>query len=241
MDLPLQHAVRKWGLIVIFIQLSLYAQAQDHTFNSWFAWFNNVKFSERWGMNNDIQFRAGKDWNSSSLLLIRPGVNYYINERHTASMGYATTLVTNELSDNSRRLTEHRIWQQYIISDKLLGFSVQHRFRLEQRFLKRPDETAFAQRARYFIRGIIPVNSPLEKKFDRGLFISLQNELFFNIQNKNTLNGRFFDQNRAYLSFGYRLSPRFDLEAGYMNQFLLRNTAPNAFVHIGQIGFYSRL
>lgn len=241
MQLPFKHPIRLFTPMVLLIFCAQQSFAQDHTFNTWFAWFNNAKFSEKWGMNNDIQFRAGKNWNSSSLLLIRPGVNYYVNERHTASLGYATTLVTNELSTNARRLTEHRIWQQYIINDKILGVSTQHRFRLEQRFLKRPDETAFAQRARYFIRGIIPLDRPLNGQFSQGIFMALQNELFFNIQNKDALNGKLFDQNRIYASMGYRFSSRYDIEVGYMNQFLLRSTQSNAFTHIAQLAFYTRI
>lgn len=225
-------------LLLMFPYLS---HAQDHVYGSWAAWFNNVRFSDKWGMNNDIQFRAGSNWATNSLLLIRPGINYYINLRQTGSLGYATTWITNELPTGGHRLTEHRIWQQYIITGNVLNTPVQHRFRLEQRFLKRPDETVFAQRARYFIRGIVPLNRPLKESFEQGLFISLQNELFFNIQNNNAFNGNLFDQNRAYTSMGYRFSSRFDAEAGYMNQFLLRSTAPNTIMHNIQIALYTRL
>ncbi|MDM8176170.1 MULTISPECIES: DUF2490 domain-containing protein [Olivibacter] len=216
-------------------------KAQDNQFGNWYAWFNNIKFNAKWGMNNDIQFRAGKNWNENSLILIRPGVNYYVSANQTASAGYATTLVTHKLTGDQPRLTEHRIWEQYIITGRLLNIPVQHRFRLEQRFLKRPDESVFTQRARYFIRGIIPINSPLQQPFNKGWFLALQNELFFNIQNKDNVNGSLFDQNRAYAAFGYRFSPKYDLEIGYMNQFSKRNTQPNLLNHIAQIAFYTRL
>ncbi|WP_134090802.1 DUF2490 domain-containing protein [Olivibacter sp. XZL3] len=216
-------------------------KAQDNQFGNWYAWFNNVKFSSQWGMTNDIQFRAGRNWNENSLFLIRPGVNYYINANQTASAGYATTIVSNELAEGQRRLTEHRIWEQFIFTGKLFHISVQHRFRLEQRFLKRPIETVFTQRARYFIRGIIPLTTPLKQTFTEGSFVALQNELFVNIQNKNNVNGSLFDQNRAYLAFGYRFSPKYDLEVGYMNQFSKRSSHPNLLNHIAQVAFYTRL
>ncbi|MBK1442476.1 DUF2490 domain-containing protein [Parapedobacter sp. ISTM3] len=224
--------------VMLLPQLSI---AQDHVFGSWTAWFNNVRFNDKWGMNNDIQFRGGRDWTTNSLLLIRPGVNYYVNNRQTASLGYATTFVTNELPANGRRITEHRIWQQYIINGKVLGIPIQHRFRFEQRFLRRPDETAFAQRARYFFRSVVPVNQPLQEPFHRGLFISLQNELFFNIHNNKAVNNRLFDQNRAYTSLGFRFSEKYDLETGYMNQFLLRDSTPDTMTHIFQVALYTRL
>lgn len=218
-----------------------YCYAQENQFGNWTAWFNNVKFSNRWGMNNDIQFRGGRNWSSNSLLLIRPGINYYIADHQTASAGYATTLVTNALNTGQRRLTEHRIWEQYLISDRIFNIFVQHRFRFEQRFLKRPDETIFSQRIRYFIRGIIPLATPIKETFTNGMFFSLQNETFLNVQNKGALNGNFFDQNRAYTSIGYRFSQKYDLEIGYMNQFILRRSPQaNLSTHIAQIAFYTR-
>ncbi|MFC6102589.1 DUF2490 domain-containing protein [Olivibacter domesticus] len=216
-------------------------RAQENLFGNWYAWFNNVKFNEKWGLNNDIQFRAGKNWKENSMFLIRPGINYYVSKTQTASLGYATTILTNNLSEGQPRLTEHRIWEQYIITGKIASVPVQHRFRLEQRFLKRSNEDVFAQRVRYFIRGIVPLNTSLKKPFTVGPFMAIQNELFFNIQNKDKLNGSLFDQNRAYLALGYRFSPKYDLELGYMNQFLKRNATPNQFTHIAQVAFYTRL
>lgn len=229
-------------LLSSFLLLTISSlKAQDNQFGNWYAWFNNIKFSEKWGMNNDIQFRGGKNWRENSLFLIRPGINYYISTNQTASIGYATTILTNNLNGGQPRLTEHRIWEQYIITDKIFNIPFQHRFRLEQRFLKRSHENVFAQRARYFIRGIIPLSIPLKEPFNQGFFTAIQNELFFNIQNKNNLNGSFFDQNRAYVAFGYRFSSKYDLELGYMNQFLKRSSPPNQLTHIAQIAFYTRL
>jgi|SRR5690606_6667573 len=222
--------------------ISPHLYAQDYAFANWAAWFNNAKFSEKWGLVNDIQFRAGKDWSNNSLLLIRPGINYYIDSKQTVAAGYATTLVTGQLAAGGRRLTEHRIWQQYILTGRLGSAAIQHRFRLEQRFLRRPDETIFAQRFRYFVRGVIPFTRASEDAFTRGPYGALQNELFFNIQHNHRLNGHIFDQNRAYVAAGFRFSRRYDLEVGYMNQFLVRkDPAPNLMSHIVQLALYTRL
>lgn len=241
MRFPLKHPIRLFLTIVSLSLFTLQSVAQEHVFNSWLAWFNSVKFTDKWGMNHDIQFRAGNNWSSNSSLLIRPGINYYVNGHQTAALGYAATLATHELAAGARRLTEHRIWQQYIITGTMWGVPIQHRFRLEQRFLKRSDETAFTQRARYFIRSVIQLRSASDQPFRRGMFTSLQNELFFNIHNQKAINGKWFDQNRAYASVGFRFSEKCDLETGYLNQFLIRNAAPNSMIHSWQIAIYSRL
>lgn len=227
-------------LIILFIWSFQPTHAQEHVFGGWAGWFNNIRLNESWGINNDVQFRTGKDWSTNSLLLIRPGVNYFVNPQHTASLGYAAVLLTSRVPDGTSSWSENRIWQQYIITSNILKIPVQNRFRLEQRFLNQSTNLTFAQRARYFIRGIIPLRRPVNGPLDRGMFASLQNELFFNIQNKAALNGNLFDQNRFYTSLGYRFSNQYDIELGYMNQFLIRKTLPNSFTHITQIAVYTR-
>lgn len=228
-------------LLLSMLTLSSSVFAQDNKLGTWGAWFNNIKFNKKWGMNNDIQFRAGSNWKENALLLIRPGVNYYVCPNQTASLGYATTLSAHRTPAHQSRLTEHRIWEQYIIGDEIWHIPVQHRFRLEQRFLNQLNETNFTQRARYFIRGLIPLTTPSATSFSSGTFIALQNELFFNIQHKDFVNQHFFDQNRAYAALGYRFSSSYDLEIGYMNQFIKRSNTPDQFTHIMQIAFYTRL
>ena len=75
--------------------------------------------------------------------------------------------------------------------------SLQNRFRLEQRFIERQIDDIFSQRLRYFARLIVPL-AKKEAAFSKGVFAALQNEIFFNIQNKDKLNNSVFDQNRAY-------------------------------------------
>ena len=44
----------------------------------------------------------------------------------------------------------------------------------------------------------------------------LQNELFFNIQINNELNGSALDQSRTYLAASYRFFKKMHIEAGYL-------------------------
>ena len=104
--------------------------------------------------------------------------------------------------------------------------------------LKR-DGSLYANRIRYFIRNVIPLQH--QKAFSKGLFAALQNEVFVNIGNKANVNGKYFDQNRLYLALGYRINPSFDLETGYLNQYI--NGRNNSFInnHVWQLAGYLRL
>ena len=88
------------------------------------------------------------------------------------------------------------------------------RSRLEQRFIRQENDVRFTQRARLFFSAQIPLIA--NKLFTCGLFLGIQNEIFFNIQRKEAANNRFFDQNRTFVSAGYRWSKQIDTDLGFM-------------------------
>jgi hypothetical protein len=99
----------------------------------------------------------------------------------------------------------------------------------------------FNARLRYFIRSIIPLKKG-PGAFGKGMFAALQNEIFCNVANLDKVNGYVFDQNRAYAAIGYRISPKMDIETGYMNQYTKSSASKeNTANHILQLAFYTRL
>ena len=211
---------------------------------------NTTKFNDKWGMHFDLQVRSEDNWDGVRHLLVRPGVTYYINKNSNATLGYLfTQTYLPELYpvfapgvtpyEPKFTLTEHRIWQQYIYNHQpWKGATLSHRLRLEQRFIERQTDDLFSQRFRYFFRLIQPLQKQ-EGAFTKGVFAALQNELFFNIQNKDQLNGSLFDQNRAYLAIGYRFSKAFDVEAGYLNQ-TINGASNNTMNNVAQLALYTR-
>ena len=109
---------------------------------------------------------------------------------------------------------------------------------MEQRFIERRAADVFSQRLRYFFRTMVPL-SKQDSTFKKGAFLALQNELFLNLQNKNELNNHVFDQNRAYIAVGYRLSPKIDIEAGYLNQ-AIKGASTNTINNVLQLALYTR-
>ncbi|NCD70888.1 DUF2490 domain-containing protein [Mucilaginibacter agri] len=229
-------------LLMAFAAVTLAFTAQAQTkqeFSGWGAWFHTQKFSEHWGLAFDAQFRSADDWKYLKHPLIRPGVSYYFKKNKIATVGYLFT-GTHRVTDTENTFrVEQRIWEQYIYTHKIQRTAVMHRFRLEQRFVDKqgPSDAFFAQRFRYFIRGVIPTQKTAD--FTKGTFVGLQNEVFVNVQNKDKTNNAFFDQNRAYAAFGYRFSRKLDLEAGYLNQYI-NGLTNNTMNHVAQIALYTR-
>lgn len=238
--------MRKITLVALFSVFSTMLYAQTNQQNTgWFMFLNSTKFNDKWGMHFDLQVRTHDNWDGVRHLLIRPGITYYINKKSNATLGYlyTPTFLQDDILVGGGRLkttlTEHRIWQQYIYNHQpWKGAALSHRFRLEQRFIERQTDDLFSQRFRYFFRLV----QPLQKQagaFEKGMFVALQNEFFLNLQNKDELNGSTFDQNRAYLAVGYRISKAFDVEAGYLNQ-TIKGASANTMNNAVQLALYTR-
>ena len=218
--------------ITILSVQQLPAQTKQEN-SGWLFLLNSTKFSEKWGMHLDVQVRSTDNWGAVKNVLFRPGITYFIDKQQNVTAGYL--LASTDLGTTT--LIEQRIWEQYILTHKISSVFTTHRFRLEQRFLDQPNDN-FAQRLRYFIRLIKPLQKA-EQAFNKGVFLALQNEVFLNIQNKKRINNNVFDQNRLYLAGGYRFSKKMDLEAGYLNQ-AIKGTSRNTVNNIVQLALYTR-
>lgn len=228
--------------IALILQLFVFkiVSAQTNEFSGWGAWFHSQRFSKHWGVLFDAQFRSANQFGYLRNPLLRPAVNYYFNKNKQLAVGYLFTGTHRKTEVENVFRVEQRIFEQFIVTHKIgTGNTLQHRFRLEQRFVNSQGNQTkyFAQRFRYFARGIVPFKR--DSVFTKGVFVGLQNEIFVNVQNRTRLNGEFFDQNRAYAAVGYRFNKRIDLETGYLNQYL--NQAQGyTFNHVLQLALYTR-
>ncbi|RYE22200.1 MAG: DUF2490 domain-containing protein [Sphingobacteriaceae bacterium] len=228
------------AIAAVLLFASTPSSAQINEFTGWGAWFHTQKFSKHWGGLFDLQLRSAPGFGYVRNPLIRPAVSYYFNSSKFASVGYLFTGTKRYDAAESIFRVEQRVFEQFIINHKLgSSNSFQHRFRLEQRFVNSQgnQEQFFAQRFRYFARGVFPFKK--DSVFTKGTFIGLQNEVFVNVQNKAKLNGQFFDQNRAYAAIGYRLNKKIDLETGYLNQYI-NQVGGYTFNHVVQVALYTR-
>jgi len=91
---------------------------------------------------------------------------------------------------------------------KVSKFPIDHRFRIEQRFLNKlgPVNT-FHNRLRYRIGTKIPLNETL--------FIRIHNEYLTTIGSKKV---DAFSENRLYTAFGYKVSQSVNMQIGYLNR-----------------------
>lgn len=219
------HAGRFHGLLLLFILAGSSLQAQDNgedQLGAWYMYFGMNRISERLSIHSEAQFRFYDLASNFNQLLLRTGLNYHISEEAIATFGYAYIWTDPTFEDDPDlldRISEHRIFQQFILKNEVGRFNFEHRYRLEQRFLDFDGPTDTQHRARYRLQ----VTHPLGDTF----FINWYDEVFLNLQ------GNIFGQNRLYLALGARLSPTLSVQAGY-----LKNHFSNAHYDRLQFGVF---
>lgn len=199
--------------------------------HAWVMYFGNHRLSEHWGIHTEYQWRRADFFESWQQSLMRVGADFYVKDHmFTLGYGWIKTFQYGEFPV-SHDFNEHRIWEQWIMKNQLYGIKLQHRFRLEQRFLENWQKNTngdfergdmlFRQRIRYRFLANIPLT---RKEFkDNTLFLSVYDEVFLGFGKgigKNVM-----DQNRLYFALGWWFNPNFNVQLGYMNQYVIK---PNA-------------
>lgn len=182
---------------------------QSNAKEYWFFWTHTQKINEKFGLLLDGQTRSQQSLKQLNTLLLRGAIAYNLKDKSSIALGYA---YKGDFEKNKLTGYEHRIFQQYLSDFKIKKVEVQVRGRFEQRFLV-DSETKFSLRARGFISLQVPILANTD--FSTGLFACIQNELFLNVLNKQDVNNHIFDQNRPYLSLGYRFSKKIETAFDY--------------------------
>lgn len=236
MNLP--GAIRSIGKAVLFLIVTDTAVAQEDPWrqstdnrNAWLMFFANAKCSERLGIYAEAQWRRTDYFSDPQQLLLRTGLNVYFKPGLTFTAGYCF-VETDPYGEFpvKARFPENRLWQQLLIRTVPGRIEWISRFRLEQRFSKLPvpvaglpdeyvpGESVYTNRFRIMNRLSIPFRG--KEIRDRSMYFSIYDELFINFGHR--VEGNIFDQNRAYAAIGYVMPGVGRIEAGFMEQTLLK-------------------
>jgi hypothetical protein len=191
---------------------SAFSQTKEN--QGWFFLSHKQKLSKRWDGLADVQFRSSDKLIHFQTVLLRGALSYNVSKGSAVAAGYAYKGDWDREDGKSDYQIEHRLYEQYLYNSDIARTELTVRFRLEQRFVKEMEKFNFSQRFRGLLSFQIPIAANAD--FSEGVYTGVQNELFVNIQHKEKVNNYFFDQNRSYISVGYRWSKKIDTEIGYM-------------------------
>lgn len=103
--------------------------------------------------------------------------------------------------------TETRFWEQITSNQFLYRIKLEHRYRVEQRWVNGD----YRNRFRYRLNVFVPLNST--KIEAKTWFISVFDEVFLNNKVPN------FERNRISAAVGYQFDKSWILQAGWINQY----------------------
>ncbi|HYE56307.1 MAG TPA: DUF2490 domain-containing protein, partial [Chitinophagaceae bacterium] len=97
-----------------FITQAVIAQKQTTTANQvWLAYFNQTRFSGKWGLWADVHLRTKEDFvQELSTFIGRVGLTYYLNDNTKLTAGYAYVNHFPQEGHTDISRPEHRPWQQ---------------------------------------------------------------------------------------------------------------------------------
>ncbi|MEJ1240603.1 DUF2490 domain-containing protein [Chryseolinea sp. T2] len=221
------NTVKQILIIIVLATFSLPALSQssapDKEIHSreqlWLGYFNQTRFSNRWGMWVDVHYRMTDNFVDRPFqFMIRPAVTYFLKDNLRINVGYAFVEHFPAKGMSTTRI-EHRPWQQIWWSQKYPGLSTLQWLRLEQRFVEKVvndekvDGYNYVFRARYNFSFFIPLKG--KEIVAKTPFAAVIDEVFLNFGDNVVYNT--FDQNRLFLGFGYQFTSHLNAQLGYMN------------------------
>lgn len=192
-------------------------------------YFGNKQIHKKWNWHHELQYRNYNFIGDLEQLLIRTGIGCNLTENNNnILLGYGFVRTEPYISgtDDKTVFNEHRIFQQFITRQVYPHLILQHRYRIEERFIETGDNMQV--RFRYFLSANVPLNKPT---LTQGtVYLSAYNEVFLNA--KPTV----FDRNRVYCAAGYVVNKYFRFELGFMRQMLNVNSRNQ--LQVGVYGTY---
>lgn len=223
---------RKAGITTLFIAGILTSPADtkgqrlaDNNGIGWAAGFFTINLNKNFSLLAEYQWRRDNiitNWQQS---LARGGIQYNFNKEVSAGAGYGY-IISYPYGDypaGPHRVPEHRVFEQLTWRDQRGRVTLDHRMRMEQRFLGKVTQTAadynvtgwnYLNRVRYQLKATVPLNHA--EMSDKTFYASAYNELFVGF-GKN-VNQNVFDQDRTTLQLGYKVNKTVRFDAGVLYQ-----------------------
>lgn len=196
-------------LISLLLLCGQQIQAQPSELGNWIMYFGNQSLGKGFSLHNEVQYRNYNAIGDLEQLLLRGGIGYDLTENNNTILlgyGFIETEVYVGNTDQKVAFSENRIFQQLISKQKFHSVSIQHRYRIEERWL----QNDFRMRFRYFLKVVIPLTDKEIK--EKTIYLAAYNEVFLNHESP------VFDRNRYYGAVGYAFSRKLKLEVGFMKQ-----------------------
>jgi hypothetical protein len=172
--------------------------------------------SLKWGGYAESQIRENNVFSNYMYYQYKAGISYDIDKNFTVLVGSGRYNIYDYHDlDLGPINTENRLWEQITTTQYLYRLKLEHRYRVEQRWVN----GAYRNRFRYRINAFIPLNKT--KIEANTYFLSLYDEVFLNNAQPN------FETNRISATAGYQVDKSWIVQVGWLNQYNYAPTQSN--------------
>ena len=195
-------------------------RVRDTNGNSWWVYYGDHPVGARLNVLSELQWRRTNFAAAGQQLLLREGISYQLNPAVLVGGGYGFVRTYRYGGfPAARAFNEHRMFEQIVLKHRAAVVDFEHRYRLEQRWLRAFQNNRpywrYQNRFRYQLRGAYGLGkSPW--------YLVGLDEIFIHFGANQGASA--FDQNRAFAGVGYKLNADNKVEVGYMNQFLVQRS-----------------
>lgn len=218
--------------MILFLSFGLSAQTVEKKINkqsfSLFSLSSTFQVSPKWSIMSDVQERNFITPIKQNQLSLRTQVQYNLGHDWTAAGGtsYVLTRAGDPTSLSTLVIPEIRINQDLNYKQKFSSFSFGHRYRMEERFIRKTmndtliEGHKFIERLSYTLS--FEFNLLRSKNKFRSLAFKASDGIFINASKQIVYNT--FDQNRFYTGLNYQMYKNISIEMGYINIFQQRSS-----------------
>ena len=201
--------VKRSVMACICLTFVTLATAQTSNVGTWNIADLYYKLNSHYTLWMEVQTRSQNIYSDFFYHQYKGGLFYNFPNSHNSIFFGGGRYTTYNYSGNFKSpvtTDEFRIWEQLILNNVYSHFNVEHRYRLEQRWVN----NVFRPCLRYRLNPTYPINH--STIVPKTLFVSAYDEIFIGNNNPH------FERNRYYLGMGYQFSFLFTLQMGLINQ-----------------------
>ena len=203
-----------------------YAQRlSDGNAVGWYSSFNTIYLNKKTSLWLEYQWRRDEIITGWQQSLARAGLQFHFKNDVSAlaGYGYIISFPFGDYPPGPHPIPEHRIFEQLVWNGNVGRVWLNHRLRLEQRFIGKIDQNLaesdvtdwiYMNRVRYQIRATVPLNN--KSMQDKTWYVVPFDEIFIGFG--ENVNQNIFDQNRIGLLLGMQYNKTIRAEVGYFNQ-----------------------
>jgi hypothetical protein len=188
--------------------IALPSFAQTPGLGTWNVLSGKMTFNKRWNAFAEAQIRSQQFVHDFNYYEYKGGVgyNFKANVSVLLAMGhYKTFQPTGDFINPA--VTEFRIWQQFTLNNNIGRLKLEHRYRIEQRFIS----SGYRNRFRYRLNALFPFGRKVIE--NKTWYASVSNEVF--LANEDP----YFEQNRIFGGLGYQFNDHVNMLTGFINRF----------------------